>query len=70
MNNKLTWAKRQEGVRFRSPHDGTEMVLTPEKSMELQNIIGTYIMYNYSVADQITVKIQKNRKNLQITHSY
>jgi queuine tRNA-ribosyltransferase len=34
----------EEGVRFRSPHDGTEMVLTPEKSMELQNIIGADIM--------------------------
>lgn len=34
----------EEGVKFQSPHDGTEMVLTPEKSIELQNIIGADIM--------------------------
>ena len=31
-------------VNFRSPHDGTEMLLTPEKSIELQNAIGADIM--------------------------
>lgn len=30
----------EEGVNFRSPHDGTQMLLTPEYSMNLQNIIG------------------------------
>jgi queuine tRNA-ribosyltransferase len=36
----------KEGVKFQSPHDGTEMILTPEKSIELQNIIGTRIYYH------------------------
>lgn len=33
-----------EGVHFRSPHDGSQLLLTPEKSIELQNIIGSDIM--------------------------
>lgn len=34
----------EEGVRFSSPHDGSEMLLTPEESMRLQNSIGADIM--------------------------
>lgn len=34
----------EEGVNFRSPHDGSEMMLTPEYSMKLQNVIGADIM--------------------------
>ena len=34
----------QEGVKFRSPHDDSEMLLTPEHSMEIQNTIGADIM--------------------------
>ena len=30
----------EEGVRFKSPHDGSMMLLTPEKSIEIQNSIG------------------------------
>lgn len=30
----------EEGVKFRSPHDGSEMLLTPERSVEIQNSIG------------------------------
>ena len=30
----------EEGVEFQSPHDGSIMLLTPEKSMEIQNAIG------------------------------
>jgi queuine tRNA-ribosyltransferase len=36
----------EQGVKFQSPHDGSEMMLTPEKSIEIQNSIGWfYIMY-------------------------
>jgi tRNA-guanine family transglycosylase len=31
-------------VQFASPHDGTQMLLTPEKSIELQNTIGADII--------------------------
>ena len=34
----------EEGVEFESPHDSTMMMLTPEKSMEIQNAIGADIM--------------------------
>jgi tRNA-guanine family transglycosylase len=34
----------EDGVKFQSPHDGSEMLLTPEKSIELQNTIGADIM--------------------------
>jgi tRNA-guanine transglycosylase len=34
----------EHGVQFRSPHDGSTMVLTPEHSMHLQNQIGADIM--------------------------
>jgi queuine tRNA-ribosyltransferase len=34
----------EEGVHFRSPHDGSDMLLTPEYSMDLQNTIGADIM--------------------------
>lgn len=34
----------EEGVRFMSPIDGTEMMLTPEQSIRCQNQIGSDIM--------------------------
>ncbi len=34
----------EEGVNFRSPFDGKQMLLTPEKSIQLQNAIGSDIM--------------------------
>lgn len=34
----------EEGVKFQSPHDGEEMLLTPEKSIEIQNSIGADII--------------------------
>lgn len=30
----------EEGVKFQSPHDKSDMMLTPEKSIEIQNSIG------------------------------
>lgn len=32
----------EEGVKFKSPHDGSMMLLTPEKSIEIQNSIGKF----------------------------
>jgi len=34
----------EEGVLFESPHDGSKLLLTPEKSIQIQNIIGADIM--------------------------
>lgn len=30
----------EEGVTFEAPHDGSKLLLTPEKSIEIQNAIG------------------------------
>ncbi len=38
----------EEGVTFSSPHDGSPMLLTPEHSIDLQNTIGSDIMYVFS----------------------
>ena len=34
----------EEGVRFKSPHDGSMMMLTPEHSIHIQNSIGADIV--------------------------
>ena len=34
----------KDGVKFRSPHNDTEMVLTPEYSTQIQNTIGADII--------------------------
>lgn len=34
----------EAGVRFRSPIDGSEVMLTPEKSMEMQRVLGSDIV--------------------------
>ncbi|XP_039428535.1 LOW QUALITY PROTEIN: queuine tRNA-ribosyltransferase catalytic subunit 1 [Corvus cornix cornix] len=34
----------EEGVRFRPPHGGEEILLSPEKSMEIQNALGADIV--------------------------
>ncbi|CAL4135684.1 unnamed protein product, partial [Meganyctiphanes norvegica] len=34
----------EDGVKFKSPYDGAEIMLTPEKSIEIQNSIGADIM--------------------------
>ena len=42
----VTWVNSvaQDGVEFESPHDGSRLMLTPEKSIELQNTIGADIL--------------------------
>lgn len=38
----------EEGVQFKSPYDDTYIMLTPEKSIEIQNCIGMYIISSSS----------------------
>lgn len=33
----------EEGVRFKSPYDGSEILLSPEKSISIQNSLGLHI---------------------------
>lgn len=35
----------EEGVCFSSPYDGKEILLTPEKSIEIQNALGNYSIF-------------------------
>lgn len=34
----------EEGVKFQSPYDNSEKMLTPEESIKLQNVIGADII--------------------------
>lgn len=34
----------EEGVKFRSPYDDSECMLTPEESIRIQNVIGADII--------------------------
>ncbi|XP_068620986.1 queuine tRNA-ribosyltransferase catalytic subunit isoform X2 [Battus philenor] len=44
----------EEGVKFKSPYDGSEIMLTPEKSIEIQNCIGADIMMQLDDVVQTT----------------
>lgn len=45
----------EEGVEFKSPYDGSMILLTPEKSIEIQNSIGADIMMQLD--DVVDVKV-------------
>ena len=51
----------QAGVKFQSPHDGSEMVLSPEHSVQIQNTIGRTIieigLYTVSFLDRILLGV-------------
>jgi len=34
----------EEGVKFKSPYDGSELMMTPEESIKIQNKIGADII--------------------------
>ncbi|KAG7255518.1 hypothetical protein CRUP_009305 [Coryphaenoides rupestris] len=44
LGNTYHLGMRPEGVKFTSPYDGSEILLTPEKSIEIQNSLGSDIM--------------------------
>ncbi|CAG9567041.1 unnamed protein product [Danaus chrysippus] len=44
----------EEGVKFRSPYDNSEIMLTPEKSIEIQNCIGADIIMQLDDVVQTT----------------
>ncbi|XP_065646597.1 queuine tRNA-ribosyltransferase catalytic subunit 1 isoform X2 [Hydra vulgaris] len=49
----------EEGVKFKSPYDNKDILLTPEKSIEIQNAIGADIMMQLD--DVVDVKIKGDR---------
>lgn len=46
----------EEGVKFRSPYDGKEILLTPEQSIAIQNSLGSDIMMQLDDVVSSTVK--------------
>eukprot|EP00808_Paulinella_micropora_P016817 g38577.t1 len=52
----------EEGVLFRSPVDGSKMMLTPEESMRHQNNIGADVMM---VLDDVCSSLETNRARVQ-----
>jgi len=39
----------EEGVKFQAPHDKSVMMLTPEKSIHIQNAIGSIVSSDCTV---------------------
>lgn len=46
----------ENGVNFKSPYDNSQCMLTPEHSMEIQNIIGADIMMQLDDVVKTTVR--------------
>ena len=55
----------EQGVKFASPHDDSEMMLTPEESMRLQNAIGADIMMQL---DDVTNPLSSEERLLEAMH--
>lgn len=53
----------EDGVKFRSPHDGSETLLTPEYSIALQNIIGADIIMQLDDVVSSTLTGELRRRN-------
>ena len=51
----------EKGVKFRSPYDGKEILLTPEQSISIQNSLGKH------GTEQLIIIINKNRT---VVHPY
>jgi len=52
----------EQGVNFESPYDGTRSLLTPEKSIQIQNAIGADIMMQL---DDVVPTTSKNNDRLE-----
>ncbi|CAG4990541.1 unnamed protein product [Parnassius apollo] len=55
----------EEGVKFKSPYDGSEVMLTPEKSIEIQNCIGADIIMQLD--DVVQTTFQDNERIKEAT---
>lgn len=56
----------EEGVTFQSPHDNSLMMLTPEKSMEIQNSIGADIIMQLDDVVSSTLNDQKRMEEAML----
>lgn len=52
----------EDGVNFKSPYDGTKSLLTPENSIQLQNVIGADIIMQL---DDVVPTTSKNKERME-----
>lgn len=57
----------EEGVEFRSHLDGSKHFLSPEKSMEIQNIIGSDIMMAFDECAPADADYEYTKKSMEMT---
>lgn len=57
----------EEGVTFRSPVDGTRHLLTPERAIEIQEILGSDIIMAFDECTPYPVEYDAARRSLQLT---
>lgn len=59
-----------DGVRFRSPIDGTELYLNPKKSIEIQEALGADIMFAFDECPSPLADEKYMRASLEKTHRW
>lgn len=59
-----------DGVRFRSPIDGTELYLSPEKSIRIQEALGADIMFAFDECPSPLADEKYMRASLEKTHRW
>ncbi len=57
----------EEGVRFRSPLDGSEHLLSPEKSMEIQQVLNSDVVMALDECPPYPITHQAARQSLELT---
>ncbi|MCD6151873.1 MAG: tRNA-guanine transglycosylase, partial [Deltaproteobacteria bacterium] len=57
----------EEGVTFRSPVDGSRHLLTPERAIEIQEILGSDIIMAFDECTSYPVDYDVARRSLQLT---
>jgi len=57
----------EEGVTFRSPVDGSRHLLTPERAIEIQEILGADIIMAFDECTPYPVDFEQARRSLQLT---
>lgn len=60
----------EEGVFFKSPYDGSERQLTPEKSLEIQHDIGADIIFAFDECVSPEVSYEYQKEALERTHRW
>jgi queuine tRNA-ribosyltransferase len=57
----------EEGVRFRSPIDGSEVFLSPEKSMQIQRVLRSDVAMQFDECTPYPATEQEARKSMELS---